>query len=237
MGGVAYPNEASQPFYVLSDEATITGKLIFHNTRMYVGSYETHSPVVTFENDVVADACRIAPYGKAIFKGRLSISAEKLYLGFIASAKGLAEFHCSSNVAPVVATYKADISFKAKDAFADSLLYFEYDSDTTELILNGYDQTFKGIAWATMPRNRPEASETSKKFQLSSDAPSTLRITGFLKSELPSTTEDNVSYQASLTNEVALSGKVSLLMDVGEEYREDGFSSSFQLAVPIQPVI
>jgi hypothetical protein len=212
---------------VLSDEATITGKLIFHNTRMYVGSYETHFPVVTFENDVVAEACRIAPYGTAIFKGRLSISAEKLYLGFMASAKGLAEFHCSSNVAPVVATYKADISFKAKDAFADSLLYFEYDSDTTDLLLNGYDQTFKGIAWATMPRNRPEASETSKRFRLISDAPSTLRITGFLKSELPSTTEDNVSYRASLTNEVALSGKVSLLMDVGRQYREDGFFQQF----------
>ena len=95
-----------------------------------------------------------------------------------------------------------------------------------DLYLNGYDQTFRMLAWATVPDNGPKAKETSKKFRLISDAPSTVRITGSLKSELPITSEKEVSYQASLTNKVALIGKVSLLMDVGEKYRDRGISLS-----------
>ena len=105
---------------MLSNEATITGKLTSKSKlRMYVGSNNVHYPTVTFENDIVLEGnnqFRIYPYGTAIFKG--CSSASRMYLGTANSAKGSVEFHSSSNNTDLVATYSADILFKARDVFA-----------------------------------------------------------------------------------------------------------------------
>ena len=222
-----YPKYAALPIFPLKSDIRVMGEISAYQIFPIFAGAPSSPMNLSFEGEVKTgkgNYLRIIPYGRLVFKNRVTSSHETVTpVGFKSSAKGVVEFHSSSNEIPVLAIYNPNISLFARDALYKSMLHFENGSEQNLVYLNGKDQTFRGIV-RKATSSYPSLEESNAFKLISEDNPAVVRITGF-----DPTDSDAVPSNISLTNRIALSGKVSFVMDVDPDYTAKGFFQAFHL--------
>ncbi len=227
-----HPAANALPIYpLISSGITVTGDVSFAGNVTYMSGSRVdpliQNPTVTYKGKFAADpgfGISVGTYGKSVFEGRYLACQDRQHrdlFGVNASGRGQIEFHSSSNEMKLMSLYNAKLHFMAKDAFPDSLLWFQYGGDDGKVFLYGNDQTITGIGFGT-DNHAPNMGENSTGQCLSSvDDPATVRILGCDKSTIFSA--------VTLTHKVALLGKITLVMDVDPAFTSSGFYQEFSV--------
>ena len=227
-----HPAANALPIYpLISSGITVTGDVSFAGNVTYMSGSRVdpliQNPTVTYKGKFAADpgfGISVGTYGKSVFEGRYLACQDRQHrdlFGVNASGRGQIEFHSSSNEMKLMSLYNAKLHFMAKDAFPDSLLWFQYGGDDCKVFLYGNDQTIAGIGFGN-DSNAPKMTENSTGQCLTSvDDPATVRIVGCDKSTIYSS--------VTLTHKIALFGKITLVMDVDPTFTSSGFYEDFSV--------
>ena len=228
---VAYPRNAEASLYPLKSGVVVSGNISTYQLYHWLWAYSAdgstaNPPNIVFEGDVSSRSGNyifLYPYGTITFNGKYNSGYQKTTsLGGKSDAYGTIEFCSSSNVVTVAGFFNANISLKAVDALAQSVLYYQYGNSRNIMDINGHDQTFLGILWKTAN----PTTEDPNSFKIRSQEPNmaTIRIKGF-----DPTDANKVESGATLVNRLALSGNLSLVMDVDADLTAKGFYQDFSL--------
>ena len=227
-----YPPDNALPLFPLVSSVTVSGKVYFNKTSRYVpgSSKISAARTVTFENDFETASkadVSIYTYGTTIFNGKLTeaYTGSNTGIGGASSAKGSVVFNSASNKVTKLSTYNANFTFNAKDTLPETLFYFCYGSTGNYSIydFNGNDQTFAGVIWS-YGDSHPSPSETSAghRFRTTEGHPATVRFTG-------SNTYTPSTATAPYKNRLALSGPLTLVMDILPASTTKGFFQEFSV--------
>lgn len=226
-----YPAAQTVPLFPLVSSVTVGGKVYFKENSQYLpgSSKMPFSATVTFEKDVETaqgKVLKVYSYGTTVFNGRLNerVSNSLCAIGGADSAQGNVVFNSSSNSVYMMSTYNAKIALNAPDALANSSIYFRYGKQNYGCIfdLDGNDQSIGEIIWCHDGSSKPATAQNDNgyRFRTTSGKPATLRITGH--TYVPN------GESAPYKNKVALSGPLTLVMDVGSS-AASGFYQEFSL--------
>ena len=224
-----YPEDNAIPLFSLVESVTVSGKVYFKGGTKYIPNRLSATQTVTFENDVsTASSAELSlyAYGTTIFSGKLSenLIGNNIPIGAASTAKGTIVFNSQSNSVKKIATYNANFALNARDALPDTLIFIRNSLEKSCSIfdLNGNDQTFSGVIWYNGTKDPPTTpNETSSgfRFRTTDGNPATLRLTGA------------TVYTTNATNRnfLALSGPLTLVMDIFPASTTAGFYQEFAL--------
>ena len=226
-----YPPDGDFPLFPLVSSVTVSGKVYFNKNSKYIpgSSKISDSRTVTFENDVsTASSAELSlyAYGTTTFNGKLTESATtaNISIGGASSAKGSVVFNTSSNSVKKIATYNANFTLNARDALPETLFYFCYGANGyAKFNLNGNDQTFAGVIWRYGSSHpSPPENDSGFRFRTTEGHPATVRFTG-------SNTYTPNGGTTPYKNRLALSGPLTLVMDILPASTKNGFYQEFSV--------
>ena len=224
-----YPADKAIPLFSLVESATVSGKVYFKKTSRYIPNRLSDTQTVIFENDVSTASnaeLSLYAYGTTIFNGKLSenLVGNNILMGGASTATGTIVFNSQSNLVKKLATYNGNFALNARDALPDTLIFIRNSLEKSCSIfdLNGNDQTFSGVIWyngTTDPPTTPNETSSGFRFRTTDGNPATLRLTGV------------TVYKTYTTNRnyMALSGPLTLVMDILPASTTDGFFQEFSL--------
>ena len=226
-----YPADNAIPLFPLVSSVTVSGTVYFNAETKYIpgSSNISDARTVTFENTVSSASGKeldIYSYGTTIFNGKFieGRTDSNNLLGGVSSARGTIVFNSSSNSVKKISTYNANFTLNARDALPEALLYLRYGEKERSIFnLNGKDQTFSGVIW-NWGQDTPTPTENSSGFRLCTTEgnPATVRFTG-------SNTYTPSGGTTPYKNRLALSGPLTLVMDVLPASTSSGFYQEFAI--------
>lgn len=224
-----YPADNAIPLFSLVESATVSGKVYFKKTSRYIPNRLSDTQTVIFENDVSTASnaeLSLYAYGTTIFNGKLSenLVGNNILMGGASTATGTIVFNSQSNLVKKLATYNGNFTLNARDALPETLVFIRNSRDRSCSIfdLNGNDQTFSGVIWyigSSAPPVTPYETSSGFRFRTAEGKPATMRLTG------------TTIYKTDTTNRnyMALSGPLTLVMDILPARTTDGFFQEFSL--------
>ncbi len=226
-----YPPANAIPLFPLVSSVTVSGTVYFNAAAKYIpgSSNISDARTVTFENDVTAASGKeisIYTYGTTIFGGRLKegSTGNNIVIGGAYSAKGSVVFNSSSNSVQKIVTYNANFTFNARDVLPETLFYFRYGGNGFSIFdFNGNDQTFAGVLWSYGDSHpSPPENDSGLRFRTTEGHPATVRLTG-------SNTYTPSGGTTPYKNRLALSGPLTLVMDILPASTSGGFYQEFSV--------